>query len=225
MPRSASTWSFNVAVGLLRARGDAERVYGGYDEEAARFLSTAPERSRDLVLKCHSLDAVGRALTRAGVAKVIYTWRNITDAIASFMQMFEVDFEHAFAVTRDSLLLYDFHRKTGNAIALHYDEIAREPFESVRRIDTYLALDSAAEVMRAVCERTSFAQMREKANELAGTSNQARLIKLEKTTYDPETLLNLNHIRNGGSGYGRGILTPSQVTRAVELAREFGVRD
>lgn len=225
MPRSASTWSFNVVIGLLRYRKDAEGVHGGYDEEVARFLSAVPEKARDIVLKCHSLDSLGRALAQAGAARVIYTWRDISDAIVSFMRMFRVDFEHAFAVTRDSLQLYEFHRRTGNVVALHYDEIAAEPQAAVRRIDAYLGINSPAEMIRAVAEQTSFARMRERTQELAAPEKHQRLVKLERTTYDPETLLNLDHIQNGGSGYGRAVLTPSQLAQAGQLAREFGVRE
>ncbi len=225
MPRSASTWSFNVAIGLLRHRANAEQVHGGYDEDVGHFLGAIPGQSRHVVLKCHSLDSFGRALAQSGAAKVIYTWRNISDAIASFMRMFNVDFEHAFAVARDSLQLYDFHRSTGNVVVLHYDEIAAESLESVRRIDAYFGFHSSEEVLRSVCEQTSFTEMRAKVGILDNTENQQRLIKLERTTYDPETLLNLNHIRDGGTGYGRELLSPTQLARIAQLSREFDVHE
>jgi hypothetical protein len=225
MPRSASTWSFNVAIGLLRYQADAAHVHGGYDEDVARFLGAIPEQSRHLVLKCHSLDPIGRALAQSGAAKVIYTWRNISDAIASFMRMFNVDFEHAFAVTHDSLQLYDFHRSVGNVVVLHYDEITKESLETVRRIDAYLGLDSSLDVIRSVGEQTSLSQMRAKVSILDSTANQERLIKLERTTYDPETLLNVNHIRDGSSGYGRMLLSVAQLARIAKLSREFSVQE
>ena len=94
MPRSASTWSYNVAMALLRKDG----VYGGYDENLYRFLCGLPASCVHAVLKCHSLDAAGLALAQLQAAKVIYTWRDLADATASYITMFDVDFEHTIAL-------------------------------------------------------------------------------------------------------------------------------
>jgi len=102
MPRSASTWSYNVALGLLRRSASGE-VHGGYDDNLPRFLGSLPASAAHAVVKSHSLDSAGRSLVQLGVAKVIYTWRNLADAVASFMTMFGADFDHAIAAVAWSI--------------------------------------------------------------------------------------------------------------------------
>jgi len=125
------------------------------------------------------------------------------------------------AVTRDSLQLYEFHRRGGNAVILNYEEIVAGPLEAIRRIDRYLALDSDSEVLTAVCAANALDRMRERADALDRRENQARLIRLERTAYDPETLLNVKHIRDGGIGYGAPVLTPAQLAQVKAAAREY----
>jgi Sulfotransferase domain len=219
IPRSASTWSYNVAMALLR--NSAQDVYGGYDENLQRFLAGVPPSCVHAVLKCHSLSAVGLGLAQVQAAKVIYTWRDLTDATASFMTMFGVDFEHAIAVMSSSLDLYRRHRSNG-ALILSYEAITRKPTESVAAIASYLNVAARSELIAEIAEANSFDRMREKVKEISSLEYDGSLIRHERTSYDPETLLNLHHIRDGSSGYGVGRLKEDQLRRLEELLGEKG---
>jgi hypothetical protein len=218
MPRSASTWSFNVAMGLLRHVSSGRQVYGGYHENVAQFLKSVPPAASHVVLKCHSLDAVGRTLARTGEAKVIYTWRDVADAVVSSLGMFGGDFEDALASIDSSLELYRFHRHGGNAVIVGYEEITTAPLTAVRRVAAYLGVEEHSEIIREVAEENSFERTREKVEKVNASTNQ--LIRLGHAGYDPETLLHQHHIRDGRSGYGREILTVEQIARVDALMRE-----
>jgi hypothetical protein len=219
IPRSASTWSYNVAMAVLR--NSAQEVYGGYDENLQRFLAGVPPSCAHAVLKCHSLSTVGLGLAQVRAAKVIYTLRDLTDATASFMTMFGVDFEHAIAVMSSSLDLYQRHRSNG-ALILSYEAITRKPTESVSAIAAYLNIAARPELIDEIAEANSIDRMREKVKEISSLEYDGSLIRHERTSYDPETLLNLDHIRDGSSGYGVGQLNEDQVRRIEELRREKG---
>jgi hypothetical protein len=229
MPRSASTWSYNVAMALLRHT--AQEVYGGYDENLHRFLRGLPASCAHAVLKCHSLDAAGLGLAQLQAAKVIYTWRDLADATASFMTMFDVDFERAIAVMSSSLDLYRRHRSNG-ALILSYEAITRQPTESVAAVASYLNVAERQELIAEIAEANSFGRMREKVKEISSLDYAERLVRHERTLdidaarcdrsdlYDPETLLHLDHIRDGSTGYGAGRLNQGQLRRLEELLRE-----
>ncbi|HUO06463.1 MAG TPA: sulfotransferase domain-containing protein [Candidatus Binataceae bacterium] len=221
MPRSASTWSYNVAMGLLRRAGGGRYVYGSYDEDVAHFIAAIPPNIGHAVLKCHILDSVGHALVELRACRVIFTWRDPADAAVSFMRMFNHDFDHSLSVMKSSLELYRFHRHSGNAAILKYDDIMAQPAESIERIAMYLGLGATAAAIKQVAEETSFERMRERAEKLNERRDDPNLIKMPDTTYDPETLLNLNHIRDGSSGYGAGQLAPDQLVRINRLREEF----
>lgn len=221
MPRSASTWSFNVVTGLLRGFNPAQSVYGGYDEDVARFLRGIDPDATHAVLKCHSLDAVGYSLVRTGAAKAVYTWRDIADAMVSYMRMFGNDFDHALDVMDTSLRLYRFHLERGNAVILGYEDIMTHPEMVIELIARHLGIEGRPELIAAVNQETSLVRVREKVAQLNSEEAQRRLIRHEHTMYDPETLLNVNHIRDGSSGYGRALLSAEQLVRIDELLRKL----
>jgi hypothetical protein len=231
MPRSASTWSYNVAISLLRHT--AQEVYGGYDENLHRFLCDLPASCVHAVLKCHSLDAAGLRLAQLQAAKVVYTWRDLADATASFITMFDVDFENIISVMSSSLDLFLHHRSNG-ALILSYEAITQQPTESVAAVASYLNVAARQELVAEIAEANSFGRMREKVKELSTRDYAERLVRHERTSYvdaarsdrsypyDPETLLHLDHLRDGTTGYGAGRLNQSQLRRLEELLREKG---
>lgn len=219
MPRSASTWSYNVAMALLRLTG--EEVHGGYDENLHRFLRTLPPSSLHAVVKLHSLDGAGVGLAQVHAAKVIYTWRDLADATASYMAMFGTDFDRVLAIMSSSLDLYQHHRRNG-ALILGYEAIIQQPKESVASAAAYLNLDASEGQIAEIAEANSLARMRDKVKEIGSLDYGERLIRHERSSYDPETLLNIDHIRDGGTGYGAGRLNQTQLRRVDELLRAKG---
>jgi hypothetical protein len=224
MVRSASTWSYNVVIKLLRA-ALGEGVYGGYNEDISQFLASAPPTATYRVLKCHTLDTAGRRLAESGEAKVIFTCRNLADASVSFMRMFHYDFEHTFSALQSSLELYRFHQRGRKALILGYQEITARPLESVTKIAEYLGVTAPGEILERVTEETSADRARERVEQLKEQlktqGEPDRLVHVDRFIYDPETLLNLDHIRDGRSGYGRASLTDEQVNRIDTLAKRY----
>jgi Sulfotransferase domain len=220
MVRSASTWSYNVVMKLLRS-AVGEGVYGGYNENVANFLESVPPSASYRVLKCHTLDPVGRAMVETGEAKVVFTCRNVADAVVSFMRMFDFDFEHTYSALASSLELYQFHRRRGQALILGYQEITSRPVESVAKIAAHLGIAAPAEVVQRVADETSLEQARAKVKQLETELEGDRLVRVDRFVYDPETLLNLNHVRDGRSGYGRKSLTEEEAARIDVLIKQY----
>src|SRR5260370_5451744 len=73
MPRSGSTWSFNVVLGLLRRSFPGEEIQHGYSEAPVEFLKATPPAASHVVMKCHFLTPMARTLVRTEAAKVVYT--------------------------------------------------------------------------------------------------------------------------------------------------------
>ena len=85
MPRSGSTFSFNVAREILSARGS---VYQEPREDVVEAVSRSGGTDHMLV-KGHNLDAVSLALARAGGMRIIMTVHRVEDAMASWLEMFD----------------------------------------------------------------------------------------------------------------------------------------
>ena len=220
MPRSASTWAFNVVLGLCRATDPSSEVYSGYDENVERFFASTPPTAVHVVVKCHGLDPYGRTLVRSGAAKTIYTWRDPADVVASCMAMFGYDFERAFAAVESSFVLCDFLRRAGTALIMAYGEITTTPVEAVARIMDYLGLEPNESVAAGIAEENSFERTKAKADQLSHR-NDTELMWAGDVAYDSETLLHPGHIRDGRSGYGRESLAPDEIARCDALLARY----
>lgn len=220
MIRSASTWSYNVALHLMRAAAGS-LVYGDYGEDTRAFLAAAPPSARYRVLKCHMLDALARELIDAGRAKVIYTCRDLADAAASFMRMFQYDFDHTWLALQGALELYRLHRESGKALILGYHSVISQPLDAIAGIARYLGIEAPREILRAIGEKTSIESARARVDQLKSGVDADKLVRFDRFVHDRETLLNLDHIRDGSSGYGRVLLTPEQLARIDALAEQY----
>lgn len=223
MPRSASTWSFNVAMEVLRQAADQRPVHGGYDECVARFLSQAPPTARYVVLKCHSLDSLGRTLVHMGRARVIYTRRNIADAVASFMQMWDGAFEEALVQIEASLELYALHRGSEDALILDYGTIMDSPEQALQRIAAHLGVELEPHAVRQIMEATSFERMRERSEALKQSGVRRDRSYGDNSLIDQDSLLHPGHIQDGTSGYGLRQLSAEQLAGIHSVLERHGI--
>jgi len=225
MPRSASTWSFNVAAGLLKPAEGGPPLRTGYSDDPDHFLAMAAADEGDTVLKCHALTPKIAALSSSGTAKLIYTIRNIADAAVSFMAVFHVDFDHAIAVMDASLHTLAVHRGVGRALILDYNDIANQPDAAAARIAAYLGRSIPRARLVEVAAETSLARMRAKVPSSEDAAVAGRLIQHGGTFYDPATLLNIGHIRDGVPGAGKRTLQPAQIQRIAALLGRYGLTE
>jgi hypothetical protein len=223
MPRSGSTWSFHVCEKLLRAADARARVCTRFTHAPGDWIDTLAPQCDHLIVKSHSLDCLSMAMCCAGAAKVVYTQRDPYDAVASLMQMFQYTFEQAAAAIGRSLRLYEFHRSHRHAMIVPYQALREKPRATIRAISRYLETAVSAQTIGRVHAETSFAAMKAMADQV-GESDSEFLVRRSGTVYDKRTHLHRNHLRNGGTGYGRGLLSLRQQRAVGKMLREFSGR-
>lgn len=142
MPRSGSTFSFNVVREVLRARGTVH-------QEACDDLLGALHRSSGadhVLVKAHSFDVQTLELVRAGAVRTIVTLRRVEDAMASWFEAFdELPEESSIQIMRD--WLHQFPQLRPQACTIAYEQIDRRPWLATWRI------------ARAVCPRVGPAEV------------------------------------------------------------------
>lgn len=220
MVRSGSTWSFNVILGLLRRGYPGEEIHHGYNEWPVEFMKAAPAGTRHIVMKCHGLTPLARTMVRTGAAKVVYTWRDMGDAIASRMRIFGGTFDQNFRIVGSCLPLLAFHRGHGNAVLLPYEQITGDTAGAVRRIGEYLMPDKlTARIVAEVARETSLESMNAKVQQINRTDAR-RLYHTQSSAFDPQTLLHRHHIGDGSAGRGERVLTSRQRERVEAFVRK-----
>lgn len=129
MPRSGSTFSFNIAKEALALTGPVEHV-------ADRTLLPYAGRGGTVIVKAHELDAQSIELVKAGAVKVICTYRTPEDAIASWMDTFGYDIEASIETILAWLEMY--RAIAPHALTISYDDIERSPREVAAAIARHL---------------------------------------------------------------------------------------
>ena len=123
MPRSGSTFSFNVAREILSARGS---VYQEASEDVVGVVGRSDGADHVLV-KNHNLDEPSLALARAGAMRIIMTVRRVEDAMASWFDTFDAVPEPiALSVMHHWIRLFQ-HLRT-KALIIPYEQIDRRPW-------------------------------------------------------------------------------------------------
>jgi len=216
MVRSGSTWSFNVALELVRAGDPNRKTFGLFSEDPVVLQSAARPRSSNLVIKSHKLDPSVRELCHAGAIKAIYTWRDPYDTVCSCMRMFGWSLEESIQALRDALRLWAFHKTTRSACIVSYEAIVQQPGASIAALAAYLGVEIEAEQFARITNATSLQSARamsQRVNRLG----QSRLARSEGHVYDRQTLYHQGHIIDGGIGYGSKELLLQQRS-AIEAA-------
>lgn len=132
MPRSGSTFSFNVVRELLARRGT---VYQEAIDSIGPALAHAGGASHVLI-KAHAADASTIERVKTGEIKAICTIRKPEDAIASWMEAFNPDLGETLALFRGWFALYERIRE--HALIVAYEEVDRNAMHAARAIAHYV---------------------------------------------------------------------------------------
>ena len=218
MPRSGSTWAFNVVLKLLQLCDPHGAIYSAYNEHQGPLLSSLDPTWGHIIIKSHILDSTSYVLCRAGAAKFVYTWRHPYDAVASMMRMFGHSFEASMGSIRSSIGLWSFHRASATGIIVAYSSIIENPTDTIKRIASCLGLQARPDQVEHVANETSVEQAKRASQNFEQLAPD-RIIRDGCHTYDRETLLHHHHIVDGTCGYGEKTLT-SQQLRAIDAMME-----
>jgi hypothetical protein len=222
MPRSGSTFSFNVARDVLRARGP---VY-----QEAPPPNILPELARagnaeHLLLKVHQLDETGVSLARYGAVRVICTIRKPEDAVSSWMQTFDCCEEDSISVIRDWLRLYIMLQPF--ALTIGYRTVDHRPFTAARRIMRFLVPNVRLPEIWHSARRHAKSEVKKRTEALSRDRPDVRDIGF--SWYDTHTFFHRRHVSSLQSRSALERLPFEQVERIrAALAEEIaaaGIED
>lgn len=207
MPRSGSTFSFNVVRDILRVRG---RIYqSAPPPDILPELAKAGNDVQHLLLKMHQLDETAVSLVRYGAALAICTIRHPPeDAVASQIKIFGQSEESCIALIRDWLTLYAKLRPF--ALSVDYSLIDRYPLLAAWRIARFVAPDAK---LREIW-RTSRLNAKVNVKKITDSLPREGAIEhMDFTYYDPSTFYHRRHIGSLKSRSAQDLLPAEQLQR------------
>ena len=157
MQRSGSTYAFNVARDVLRARG---RIHQEASSNVLDALARAGD-SEHLILKAHDADQICISLARHGAMRTICTIRRVEDSVASWIETFGFSEAESIEAMRAWCKLYEIISPF--ALTIPYSLIDIRPHQAARKIARYLVKDatysevklSADQHKKAIVKRTA----------------------------------------------------------------------
>jgi hypothetical protein len=218
MPRSGSTFSFNVAREVLRARGT---IYQEPVGDVIGAVSRSGGASHVLV-KEHNLDEPSLALARAGAMRIIMTVRRVEDALASWFTAFDaIPEDQSLQIMRNWLKL--FAQLRAHSLIVPYEQIDRYPWIATWRIARFLCPVGPAEVI-AIARRYRKAEVKRRAEELR--VGDAGIIDAGFSHYDQQTFFHRRHVAALQSRSAEQVLSEEALARIREtLASDIAAAD
>lgn len=206
MPRSGSTLQFQLTAHLVEQAGLGSRIDWVRPEELSVLFGNHSSTTSFKVCKTHLCTAEIQREFRLGNAKGVYVYRDIRDVVVSRMrktgQSFD-DLQRAGFV--DSILAaFDAWTALDGMLVSRYDDMTADVAGELARIAEHLGIT----IGRAECERVaghySVSRQLERIDEARRTG---RLRQNGGAVYDPVSNLHVDHIRFGGSGDWRTVLS------------------
>jgi FkbM family methyltransferase len=176
MPRSGSMWTHNVTRSLIRAAG-LEPVPKNIPINDKPFVKKAFNEpvgeNQVFCVKTHQI-----VDPKLPDTLIIVTYRDIRDAIFSYMKFMGLSFEDTFPVPKHWMVVTDRYSESQspNILKIRYDEVVNEPMDTIQKIDRFIGTDVSFETIETINEQFSRKKMKEKVDGLKDISpEQARV--------------------------------------------------
>ncbi len=190
MPRSGSTFTFNVVKQLLSRGGT--RVLCGSVDLLEDILPTSSLEYDHIIVKQHHGSEFSRLLIKHQSTRTICSYRDPQEAMASWMQVFEASFEASLENFRRSIDFMTFQRPF-NSLFVDYDSIEAEPETVIKSIANHL--DQALDAAEAAAISTRLDKGTVKARYDALSRDDRNIEDMGFTFYDQDTFFHRRHVR------------------------------
>lgn len=211
LPRSGSTWVYNVARELLGRRYPEGPIACGFSDDFSAPASTGPRAVRCFLIKAHNPTAHFRALLGSTSVRLLISIRDPRDAVASLMQGFRLPFHDAAGAVYSSAKALVSIARCRHDLLLRYEDGFPDQIRTVQRIAAALGCKEEAPVLGRIHDDLSRARVSQKLRELGrqGAFRPAPAF----TTWDPLTQWHPDHLGDGRVGKFAQSLTTAQKRR------------
>jgi Sulfotransferase domain len=240
MPRSGSMWTYNVCRRLIQAAGMTPWPDSVPLDEAPviqEALSRPPAPNQFYCIKTHFEVPLGKPQMR-----IICNYRDIRDAMLSYMRFMKCPFDKGLAVAKGSMQLTDHYlqKKDPHVLPVSYDELTSHPLDTIRNLADFLSLQVKQSDIEAIAQALSREEVARQLKKLEsveldnsgsvqnkrapGEYSGAQNFDGSFRVYDHGTGFQTNHISSHEDGEWRDVLTDSEKSALMEVASEWLAR-
>lgn len=220
LPRSGSTWAYNVVRLMLLNCFGRDEVHATYQEGPAgdQAIRDALVDERHTLLKLHYPEDGVMEAVQDGIVRNVYTRRHPLAALASFREKFGGRIADIANRLRTSLEAADEWSKQGDhTLFITFEDLVATPDQQLRRIAAFLELDIGQDVETSILEETSFDSVQRITKLLEADKSSGKLQVAGDSFFDPETQYHLNHATRSTTRDWQAELSPDDVAVASEI--------
>ena len=227
MPRSGSTWCYNIARELCTRNGVGNIIgYAGEGSDLDRVLQSPPgDAATPRLIKFHSPTKLALEMLESGRARAVYSQRDPRDVVVSLMDFNSASFDHIYAGLPGLLQQHAMWKQTANVQGLEYREIMEQPASCIRQVAEWLGLECSEALAGEIADACSAESTRKQIEKVDQAVNNQEAAEIQKVSdsryYDTGTLLHANHIRSGKIGRYRDRLNAKQVKKLDAFLQEW----
>lgn len=201
MPRSGSTFSFNISREILSKYGDIFIIYTDSYEDVKELIN-----KKNLLIKSHNPDHIITNLIKTGEFTCICTIRKPEDAIVSLMGVFNLDLNNSIIAIGKWLRWY--HGVARYALRINYKLLDLSPFISILMIQHYITGRSNIFEAFKLWRKYNKKNIKKYCDKLEEGSNTKNV---GFSYYDKETFLHRRHVSSLKSKVAQKCLTIEQI--------------
>ena len=242
MSRAGSMWTYNVTRRLLKTAGYKSLPENiPVDDQVAiqESMQQGPGKNGVFCFKTHR-----RIEPIAPEMRIICPYRDVRDAMYSYMKFMKCPFDRALMAARGMMGNADYYLQTraDNILPLRYDEIVSQPEQAVGRVAGFLQLKVTDSVIKEIATALSREKMKkylkglddvrvDESDKLQSGMQASRYTTVPRfdgshRVYDHATGFQSNHITTGKDGEWKRRLEPQQQKALMELTtpwlRKYG---
>jgi hypothetical protein len=240
MPRSGSTWTYNVLRRMIACSGKKpwpETIPPDQGTLVEKAFSEPAKQGYMYCIKVHC----NLPLDRQNV-RIFCNYRDIRDVTLSYMRFMKTSFEHALQVAKGCMSITDYYLDNPNSLVfpVDYDDIASCPEVIIQNMAEYLGLVVTGQQAEDIATKFSRDKIKEKQMRMRTLSkNKEIAATLPELTerysriqhgdgsyemYDPETGFQSHHVTSNQEGEWRHAFTDEQQHILNELTHDWLVR-
>lgn len=233
-------WTYNVCRKLIVAAGKTPWPDAVPLDEAPvikQALSRTPEQNQVYCIKTHFQIPVGKPHMR-----IICNYRDVRDAMLSYMRFMKCSFEKGIAVARGSMAITDHYLRQPHphVFPVRYDAVVAHPQETIRTLAGFLSLSVPDPAIEAIAQALSREEVRRhletigshglNPDETARGGDKPHDYSIVQNldgsfrAHDPATGFQTDHISSNKDGEWREVLSPSEQSELMNATGEWLAR-
>ena len=237
MSRAGSMWTYNVTRRLLESSGYIplpERIPADDREAIDEMTSTDPGEKGVFCIKTHRrIDPIHPDM------RIICPYRDVRDAMYSYMKFMKCPFERALLAARGMMENVDYYLLKGktNVLPLQYDRIINKPAGVIQCIAGFLKLEPSEVEVTEIADAYSRENVKkylkrlddikvDKEGQLIDYKEIARYTTMPRLDgsyriYDNSTGFQSSHITTGKEGEWRQKLDRGQQKALIKVTAQW----